>query len=263
MEKTAIDFDDSQEELFKILDQISDLGNTDEQKIFIALDKYYKKYNRHLYSAISLYIENNKEDDTIDYLAEGVKLLYAKCFLSEEYIDLAEKMAKLYDHISLEYNRLIAVTRKFNQEIRETTVKVERFNDRLNEFQSAIKIEEKKLDSMQKEYIAILGIFAAIVIAFVGQMTFSMSVLANVYRLGDIFTIIAVVAMIGLAFINVLFSLFYFVGKLVKDDGIISLKAWIALNIIVGVIITLMIGMHFLIESHLMDVILLKIKNVF
>lgn len=69
--------------------------------------------------------------------------------------------------------------------------------------------------------------------------------------------------MIGLAFINVLFSLFYFVGKLVKDDGIISPKAWVTLNVAIGVIIILMVGTHFFIESHLMDVILLKIKNAF
>lgn len=286
----TIDVEENKREEFKkILYQIAlqeiDINKKEYDLIIEKLEKLYWNEDkgdntgfRHFYSDIFVVLAEIQNEQpakgSVDILGNNLGIIrteYQKNNNKDKNkkpIDISENLKKLFDHVSLDIARMTysdaGDNRVSNSEaVKKIHLEIDELKNDLKESEKKVEVEEKKLDSMQKEYIAILGIFAAIVIAFVGQMTFSMSVLANAYRLGDIFTIIAVVAMIGLAFINVLFSLFYFVGKLVKDDGIISLKAWIALNIIVGVIITLMIGMHFLIESHLMDVILLKIKNVF
>lgn len=64
------------------------------------------------------------------------------------------------------------------------------------------EIEEshKEIKGIQKEYITILGIFAAIMLAFVGAFTFSTSVLNNLGRV-DTLELVAVALVIGLVFV--------------------------------------------------------------
>lgn len=285
----AIDVEENKREefkqiLYKLALQEVDIDKKEHDLIIEKLEKLYWNEDkgdntgfRHFYSdifAVLAEIQNEQPaKGSVDILGNNLGIIrgeYQKNKNKDKNkkpIDISENLKKLFDHVSLDIARMTysdaGDNRISNSEaVKKIHLEIDELKNDLEESKKKVGVEAKKLDSMQKEYIAILGIFAAIVIAFVGQMTFSTSVLANAYLLGDIFTIIAVVAMIGLAFVNVLFSLFYFVGKLVKDDGIISLKAWIALNIIGGVIIILMVGTHFFIDSHLMDVILLKIKNV-
>ncbi len=63
---------------------------------------------------------------------------------------------------------------------------------------------------MQKEYITILGIFAAIVLEFTGGMAFSSSVLENIDK-SLIYRIILVVCVIGLILFNVMWLLIDFI----------------------------------------------------
>lgn len=71
-------------------------------------------------------------------------------------------------------------------------------------------IEESKKDlyrevrEIQKEYITILGIFAAIILAFVGSFTFSTSVLNNVAT-ADVFTLLVISLVVGLVFVILVF----------------------------------------------------------
>ena len=64
------------------------------------------------------------------------------------------------------------------------------------------EIEEfhKEIKGIQKEYITILGIFAAIMLAFVGAFTFSTSVLNNLGK-ADTLELVAVALVIGLVFV--------------------------------------------------------------
>ena len=61
------------------------------------------------------------------------------------------------------------------------------------------EVEEshKEIKGIQKEYITILGIFAAIMLAFVGAFTFSTSVLNNLGK-ADTLELVAVAIVIGL-----------------------------------------------------------------
>lgn len=182
-------------------------------------------------------------------------------------IDISENIKKLFDHTSLDIARMnysdagdekiskSEVIHKMNSQIKE-------LKDNLSNAKTKLEKEEEKLNSMQKEYITILGIFAAVVIAFVGEMAFSTSVLENVHNLGDIFTIIVVIAMVGLSFANILFSLFYFVGKLVKDDGIVNNGIWKTMNIVGGIIIFASVLLHFLLEHNAMRWIIVFFKEL-
>ena len=91
------------------------------------------------------------------------------------------------------------------------------------------EIEEshKEIKGIQKEYITILGIFAAIMLAFVGSFTFSTSVLNNVGKT-DVFELVIVALVIGLVFILLISILIDFLreinDKVIKDKN--GKKRW-------------------------------------
>ena len=85
------------------------------------------------------------------------------------------------------------------------------------------EIEEshKEIKGIQKEYITILGIFAAIMLAFVGSFTFSTSVLNNVGKT-DVFELVIVALVIGLVFILLISILIDFLRE-INDKVLINL----------------------------------------
>lgn len=73
------------------------------------------------------------------------------------------------------------------------------------------------MTNQQKDYIAILGIFAGVVIAFISEIAFSTSVLNNISNV-SVYRIIIVALVIGFVAVNVLFGLFYYIDRLVNKE---------------------------------------------
>ncbi len=113
-----------------------------------------------------------------------------------------EKLEKLYDHINLECIRL--------QDSDDKISKIKEYSKNLDEKYKKLK---EKLNKQQTQYITILGIFASIVLAFVGRLVFSTSVLANIDKV-SIYRLIFVMAFIALFFGNILYALFSFLSDL-------------------------------------------------
>lgn len=88
----------------------------------------------------------------------------------------------------------------------------------------------RSLDKAQADYIAILGIFASVVLAFVGGMAFSTSVLENIKGV-SIYRLLIVALVIGIVFVTVIFFMFYFVGVLARQK-LFNLKTCIPLGIV-------------------------------
>ena len=71
----------------------------------------------------------------------------------------------------------------------------------------------KEIKGVEKEYITILGIFAAIILAFVGSFTFSTSVLNNIASVGVIeLSVVALV--IGIVLFNLIAYLIDFLKEI-------------------------------------------------
>ena len=150
-------------------------------------------------------------------------------------IDVSDAIKKLYDHVNLE------VTRMSYSDAGDEKVSGEKaildLKEKINELQSRIEDGQRKLSkfdeikrkiaevegmlsSSQREYVAILGIFAAVVLAFTGGIAFSTSVLNNIAE-ASIYRTAVIALIIGLVLVNVLFSLFYYLGKIIgKEQGI-------------------------------------------
>lgn len=93
------------------------------------------------------------------------------------------------------------------------------------------------MDNSQKEYIAILGIFAAVVLAFTGGIAFSTSVFNNIAQ-ASFYRTIAMALIIGLVLMNVLFGLFYYINSLVDKNKRITPLLFSNLIIIILLMVT-------------------------
>lgn len=141
-------------------------------------------------------------------------------------------MIMFYDHVNLDIAR-IAYSDGADRRISGES-SIENLQSQINsmhqELQKAQEIKhdyeitekkivaaENKLDNSQKEYITILGIFAAVVLAFTGGIAFSTSVLNNIAK-ANAYRTITIALIIGLVLINVLFGLFYYINSLVNKD---------------------------------------------
>ena len=98
-------------------------------------------------------------------------------------------------------------------------------------FNERTKIVEERLGNAQREYIAILGIFAAVVLAFTGGIAFSTSVLQNLH-ISSIYRIVLAVVIIGLVLVNLLYGLFYYIGQLVNKNAENNLKPLWIVNLV-------------------------------
>lgn len=166
------------------------------------------KIDRLLYSEISGYIAGLDEKSRGVFTTNIEKLLQYVLEDSNSVTDDTRKICiKLYDHFQL------------------NIIQIERANTITKEgISKAMENEVENLHSeikgIQKEYITILGILAAIMLAFVGAFTFSTSVLNNLGNVG-IWELIIVALVVGLVFTLLISILIDFLREInsIVDKG--------------------------------------------
>lgn len=203
---------------------------------------------RHFYSDILSTLTQRfpgSVSGNINVLGQNIAILREKyeCLNQGRSIDedtvhaVRDALRKLHDHVSIEIAR-IAYADKSGDDISGEAV-IQNIQAKITSLQDEVKSDyqetKDKLESSQKEYITILGIFAAVVLAFTGGLAFSTSALNNISQ-SSIYRTVLVTLIIGLVLINALFGLFYYINTLVgKEKKILPL-------VISNVIITLMLG---------------------
>ena len=101
----------------------------------------------------------------------------------------------------------------------------------------------KKLKNVQKEYIAILSIFASVILAFTGGLSFlgkGVDIIENVDV--KIENVTFVLGIGGVLFLNLLFGMFKFISAILDKE--FGFKCLIGLNIIVVVALVLLIWLR-------------------
>jgi hypothetical protein len=91
------------------------------------------------------------------------------CDASGNLIDISGEIRKLYDHVNLDIER-ISYTDKGDWRISGKAA-VEEVQKQVSTLESQVDLAVEKMTNASKEYIAILGIFASIVIAFVSGIS--------------------------------------------------------------------------------------------
>ena len=253
----------------------------DRRDYYLRLEAIY--YNtdsdnyRHFYSDIFACLSLIDADDSLgnlDILAqnmEAIKEGYIPINRDEahnnELIDIRKEIIKLYDHTNLDISRINYTKRMAGEtqsELARAKVLIEDLKNKLAESDVAraeavnhlntesSKLKEEVRDGqkkMQNEYITILGIFAAIVLAFTGGMTFSSSVLENIDK-ASIYRMITIVLILGLVLSNLIWLLIDFL----RDINGKSIRKW-WLIAVTDVVLLLGLLLTFLsYKNHWLDV---------
>ncbi|GAA7884037.1 hypothetical protein HpMS199_00740 [Helicobacter pylori] len=206
METKEEDKDKKLEKIIVLLCEEGDLSSQKDQ-IIKDLKEIYKGEYKHKYSKITTIILNSTRDKEQAFmmLTQNIKTL-KEIQDNKEVESIKPKLEKLYDHMNLECIRLQDFDEKMSR-VKDVSIRLE---DELNK--NYKKLSEE-LNKQQTQYITILGIFASIVLTFVGGLAFSTSVLSNIDK-ANAYRLVFVMAFIALFFGNILYLLFSFLSKI-------------------------------------------------
>ncbi len=229
-------------------ENFNDIVNRLEQ-IYCPLDgKRFHHYYSVIYSTLT---QIRLKDLNLDILAQNLEFL--KDNYKKNRSDISTELNKLFDHTNLEISRLnYSLTVKQESESKLSQLKPEleeskrTYNElkkQLNKAKDQLKeLEDKniKLESELKnskiDYVAVLGIFASIVLAFVGSLTFTSSVFQNINAI-SVYRLIAITSFIGVTFFDIIWLLTEFISKITNRELKISKLVPIIFNLIVFLIL--------------------------
>lgn len=180
------------------------------------------KLDRILYSEISNYVFSLGMTQRGIFATNLEKLLLYSLNENNHIAEDSKKLiVKIYDHFQLALHQIENVNNIFANSIEEAKENL-----------------QKEIKGVEKEYISILGIFAAIVLAFVGGITFSTSVLQNISAV-SVFRLLLVIDFLAFVLINVIYILVKFIFTINEQNAkLFNVKALnIACTIIMLVII--------------------------
>lgn len=146
-----------------------------------------------------------------------------------------DKLTAENEKLVLQATDVQSKSNALSNQIDELTAEKEKLSTQTKELEQKLKESSDKAQSAQKEYIAILGIFAAVALTFTGGLAFSTSVLQNLH-LSSVYRISIAALIIGLVLIDSLYGLFFCLNHIIKDKSLI-LKPFIITNTIFIVLI--------------------------
>lgn len=219
------------------------------EEIYYNCDKdNFRHYYSDIFSTLSL-INGDQSIGSLDILAQNIQTIkdgYTPKNNDEngQLIDISKEILKLYDHTNLDIARINYTTTMVGEtkaELAKTKGLVEALEVKIKDAECHLKdisdqnIEEVKAmaqdikssqKDMQKDYIAILGIFASIILAFTGQFAFSGSILENIGA-STVYRLVLVALIIGLVFFNLIWVLIDFIREICgKDVSAESKRKW-------------------------------------
>lgn len=202
--------------LTKILEELADhseavLKNEEVYRLYIERFKNIDFDSKSKYFEILNFVVNNYSSKTISLsvLNENLNNLIEYCVELQEEESLVKNLKKVYDYLLLEFFR-----EKRNQAIE---AKSEDLTQQIEKDSKELSSLKKALKQSQSQYITILGIFASIVLAFVGGLTFSTSVLSHMHEV-SIYRLVFVICCIGFLIFNTLFALFGFILRITEKE---------------------------------------------
>lgn len=130
--------------------------------------------------------------------------------------DVKKSVRKLHDHIELERTRIEYMVRQ-NANQKEAKLAAEKALAQANEMAKSFEEKTERnsqkfremLDESKRDYVTILGIFAAIVLAFTAGLSFSSSILQNINQ-ASIYRLSFIAVFIGFFIFNIIIALFSF-----------------------------------------------------
>lgn len=159
------------------------------------------KLERILYSEISNYIYSLEMEQRGIFATNVEKLLlYSLDEKNHVGADTKKIIVKIYDHFQLAISQIENANNIFAASIEDAKVKL-----------------QQQVKGVEREYISILGIFASIVLAFVGGITFSTSVLQSISA-ASIYLLLTI-EFLAFVLINTIYILVKFIFTINDKDA--------------------------------------------
>lgn len=197
----------------------------DSAKFFIQFYKGHPNF-RHDYSELFPLIQefsrhNSKYDlETLVYNLDLLKDQILKTNLTEEDPTIEDSITgflNLYDYLELEikrfqyYSERLAITETLKHNCTDIEKSLRKVRGQLNK-------AVKKSENLQLQVVTILSVFAAIVLAFMGGISFSSESLASLAALGPtdkINNLVIMMSVCGIVLFNTIVALLYVVSRIV------------------------------------------------
>lgn len=127
-----------------------------------------------------------------------------------------------------------------NDDLSKTQSDIQKKNTDISNAQEKLSDQAEELSKRLKDnmaqFVSILGIFAAILLAFISGIVFTNSVLNNIDK-ASIYRILMVMAIIGIVMYNSIYILLRFIEKFTYNRDRVGFgKSWIAVNVILIII---------------------------
>lgn len=190
------------------------------RKIALELNEIYTSEFRHSYSDFFPIILKIIDGSgcSIDYLSNNLEALreyVENDFITgeNEFKEMHKSFDKLCDHLNLEIGRVIYYSQN-ESKTDDLSRRMETINESMKASAKALESASKRAETMQTELISVLSIFAAIVIAFSGGLSFMGSAISgaqNTY----VCKLILILLICGFVLFNTIFLLMYLVGKII------------------------------------------------
>ena len=195
----------------------------DEAKIRQMVIKFKALYSnnfRHNYSEffpLIVEIAKNENNYSLDYLSnnlEAMRLLVENDYVAgeKEFKGLYQPLMKLSDHINLEIGRYSYYSMN-EQKVGDLEKKNKMLQEDLKQATKELNDARQSVSSVQTELIAVLSIFAAIVLTFSGSLSLLGSIFSEISK-APVFKSILFLLLVGLVVSNIIFLLLYIVGKI-------------------------------------------------
>ena len=217
-----MDNHEKNEELRKLLTQLAndmDL-DTNIKKYVEAFSNIYTKGFRHEYSMLTKILFSIENIDGRDVLPD--KIRYVSQNISDE--NILKNIRKLCDHIDLENIRMAnlmmlskdlssetSITKNIIMGVQQETKSIQEETSRVNK---QLEIIQEDVKSNTTQSITILSIFAGIVMAFSGGMSFISNAISGINKIGP-YRLAIFILLIGNIMFNIIFLLIYMIGKVI------------------------------------------------
>ncbi|XZJ13860.1 hypothetical protein ACSXDV_12785 [Clostridium perfringens] len=203
----------------RILDNILS-GNTDYIDSIIKKDSV--KGDIIPYSYIQEYVRNLREEsiERLEFNLYDIRDLVSEN--EENYNKSSENIEKIVECMLMEINR-VNDSNRLNNDLKQLERILKEARNQEDEIEQKMKIHAKKIEKMQGDFISILSIFSAVIIAFFGGINLLGNTLTSINGTNK-YRLIFIVTLIGIILFNVIYMLLYSIARLTNKSIGVSRK---------------------------------------
>lgn len=188
----------------------------------IYVDNFRHNYSL-LYSTL-VDINTGNENSCFDYLITNLLNIsrYAEIRMPENR-DLSLQLSKLSDHINLEYSRIkeqekmLSSINTVMSQLADASLAVEDATTAVENATAAAESATNKAEKIQVDILAVLSIFSAVVLAFMGSITLLGSAMQSIKDV-RVYKLVLICSFCGIVIFNTLFVLLYIVSKIINKS---------------------------------------------